>query len=212
MSYYSNRRTFSQEFRLLGDHCSQSSGAEGSGSMLLAADAPAAADADALRQAFLEPPEAAWPWVYWMVTDGMLTKEGITADLEAMRRVGIRGLIYMENDLYIPKGPVRFMTSRVAGDDSARGEGSHAPGNHDRHERRWRLFRQRRPLDYARALHADAHLERDDAGGPQCLRRAASSAQDGARLLPRHCRAGISHAGRGIRSHGGALAQHHLWP
>ena len=40
----------------------------------------------------------------------MLTKEGITADLEAMRRVGIRGLIYMECYLFVPKGPVRFMT------------------------------------------------------------------------------------------------------
>lgn len=63
-----------------------------------------------LERLFLDPPEAAWPWVYWMVTDGMLTKEGITADLEAMRRVGIRGLIYMECDLYVPKGPVRFMS------------------------------------------------------------------------------------------------------
>jgi hypothetical protein len=65
---------------------------------------------DELQRAFLEPPEAAWPWVYWMVTDGTLTREGITADLEAMRRVGIRGLIYMECDLFVPKGPVRFMT------------------------------------------------------------------------------------------------------
>ena len=45
-----------------------------------------------------------------MVTDGTLTREGITADLEAMRRVGIRGLIYMECDWFIPKGPVRFMS------------------------------------------------------------------------------------------------------
>ena len=39
-----------------------------------------------LAHAFLDPPEAAWPWVYWVITDGTLTREGITADLEAMRR------------------------------------------------------------------------------------------------------------------------------
>jgi hypothetical protein len=63
-----------------------------------------------LERAFLEPPDGAWPWVYWFVSDGNLTREGITADFEAMHRVGIHGALYMEVDQYVPKGPARFLT------------------------------------------------------------------------------------------------------
>jgi hypothetical protein len=65
---------------------------------------------ETLEQAFLEPPDAAWPWVYWFVSDGNITREGVTADLEAMHRVGIRGVLYMECDLFTPKGPARFLS------------------------------------------------------------------------------------------------------
>jgi len=63
-----------------------------------------------LKRAFLEPPDGAWPWVYYWGNDGNISREGITADLEAMHRVGIRGVLYMEVDQYVPKGPVRFLT------------------------------------------------------------------------------------------------------
>jgi hypothetical protein len=62
------------------------------------------------EQAFRNPPDGAWPWVYWYGANGNITREGITADLEAMHRVGIRGVIYMEVDQYIPPGPVRFLS------------------------------------------------------------------------------------------------------
>lgn len=62
------------------------------------------------EQAFQNPPDAAWPWVYWYGANGNITREGITADLEAMQRVGIRGVIYMEVDQYIPAGPVRLLS------------------------------------------------------------------------------------------------------
>jgi len=39
---------------------------------------------DRLAAEFAAPPDAARPWVYWMWMDGNLTREGITADLEAM--------------------------------------------------------------------------------------------------------------------------------
>lgn len=42
--------------------------------------------------------------------DGNLTREGITADLEAMHRVGIGGVIIMEVNVGIPRGPVQFMS------------------------------------------------------------------------------------------------------
>jgi hypothetical protein len=42
--------------------------------------------------------------------DGNLGREGITADLEAMSQAGIGGVILMEVDVGVPKGPVRFMS------------------------------------------------------------------------------------------------------
>ena len=53
---------------------------------------------------------AARPWVYWMISDGNLSREGITADLEAMQDAGIGGVIIMEVDVGIPRGPVAFMS------------------------------------------------------------------------------------------------------
>jgi sugar phosphate isomerase/epimerase len=47
------------------------------------------AAADELEKNFAAPPEATKPRCYWYWMDGHITKEGITHDLEAMRRVGI---------------------------------------------------------------------------------------------------------------------------
>lgn len=63
-----------------------------------------------LERGFLRPPAAARPWVYYVVMDGTLTREGITADFEAMREAGIGGLMIMEVDLGLPRGPVGFMS------------------------------------------------------------------------------------------------------
>ena len=68
------------------------------------------ATAESLEQQFLSPAEDVWPWVYWYGDDGNISREAITADLESMRRVGIRGALYMEVDEFLPKGPVRFLT------------------------------------------------------------------------------------------------------
>ena len=43
-----------------------------------------------------------------MALDGNLTKEGITADLEAMARVGIGGALYLEVERFTPTGPAAF--------------------------------------------------------------------------------------------------------
>jgi alpha-L-rhamnosidase len=66
--------------------------------------------AASLEKLFGSPAEEAWPWTYWYGEDGNITREAITADLEAMHRVGIRGVLYMEVDLLIPKGPVRSLS------------------------------------------------------------------------------------------------------
>jgi hypothetical protein len=67
---------------------------------------------DALVQGFTRPPQSARPWVYWFWLNGNITREGITADLEAMKRVGIGGVLIMEVDQGAPVGPVGFMSSQ----------------------------------------------------------------------------------------------------
>ena len=63
-----------------------------------------------LERGFSRPPDAARPWVYYFVMDGNFTREGITADFEALNRAGIGGLLFMEVDVGIPRGPVKFMS------------------------------------------------------------------------------------------------------
>ncbi len=58
---------------------------------------------------FITPPNEARIWVYWFWLNSNITKEGITADLEAMKRVGIGGVLIMEVDQGAPVGPVVFM-------------------------------------------------------------------------------------------------------
>jgi len=51
---------------------------------------------DKLSEGFRNPPAQARPDIWWHWMDGNITKEGITADLEAMHRVGIGG-VYIFN-------------------------------------------------------------------------------------------------------------------
>src|ERR1035437_688422 len=73
---------------------------------LCALNAPAA---DSLERGFTQPPDSARPWVYWFWLSGNITSNGITADLEAMKRVGIGGVLIMETDQGAPVGPADFM-------------------------------------------------------------------------------------------------------
>ncbi|MBW6475093.1 MAG: hypothetical protein K0B14_18345, partial [Anaerolineaceae bacterium] len=45
---------------------------------------------------FLNPPDSHKPWVFWFWINGNISREGITRDLEAMKRVGINGVLWME--------------------------------------------------------------------------------------------------------------------
>ena len=71
--------------------------------------------ADALEKGFKTPPESAKPWQYWFWMNGNITKEGITADLEAMKRVGIGGALIFNLSSRIPSGRVDFMTDEWRG-------------------------------------------------------------------------------------------------
>jgi len=68
------------------------------------------APADSLTQGFLNPPHSAKPHTWWHWMDGNVTKEGITADLEAMKQVGIGGAQMFTVAQGIPKGPVDYMS------------------------------------------------------------------------------------------------------
>jgi len=70
------------------------------------------ARADALERDFRHPPREARPWVYWFWLNGNITSNGITADLEAMQRVGVGGVLIMEVDQGAPVGPVEFLGAR----------------------------------------------------------------------------------------------------
>ena len=65
---------------------------------------------DSLAQQFATPPAASRPWVYAFIVDGNLSKEGITADLEGMKRAGIGGLLVFDGTQQMPPGPARFMS------------------------------------------------------------------------------------------------------
>lgn len=76
--------------------------------LLLAHGAVAAPPSDALSKSFLTPPPTARPQVWWHWMNGNISKEGITADLEAMKRVGIGGGTICVLGDYAPEGPVHF--------------------------------------------------------------------------------------------------------
>ena len=59
-------------------------------------------------EAFRNPPPSSRPHTWWHWMNGNVTKEGITADLEAMAAVGIGGAQIFDAGLALPKGPVSF--------------------------------------------------------------------------------------------------------
>ena len=66
--------------------------------------------ADSLETGFLSPPESARPHTWWQWMNGNITKEGITADLEAMKQIGLGGATVVNLDCGIPRGNVPFMS------------------------------------------------------------------------------------------------------
>ena len=76
--------------------------------VLIAVPSSAALSAGLSREAFRNPPHEAKPHTWWHWMNGNVTKEGITADLEAMARVGIGGAQIFDAGLALPKGPVAF--------------------------------------------------------------------------------------------------------
>ena len=64
---------------------------------------PSVAAADALESGFLNPPDSAKPQTWWHWMNGNITKTGITADLEAMKQIGLGGATVVNVDCGIPR-------------------------------------------------------------------------------------------------------------
>jgi hypothetical protein len=84
--------------------------AAGSLSLPHGAAQPPGGDARAMESAFATPPDSAKPWVYWFWLNGNLSREGATADLEAMKQAGIAGVLIMSIGGGADPGPIRFLT------------------------------------------------------------------------------------------------------
>ncbi|HEX5155250.1 MAG TPA: glycosyl hydrolase [Parafilimonas sp.] len=59
---------------------------------------------------FKQPPVSSAPRVLWFWMNGNVTKEGITLDLEAMKQVGIGGVLNFDVGTGIPKGPIKYLS------------------------------------------------------------------------------------------------------
>jgi len=93
-------------------------GGQGTGGKIgESAAAASSANTDAggdLESGFSNPPAGARPQTYWLWMNGNITREGITADLEAMARVGVGGALTFNvagsHGCDIPPGPVDYLS------------------------------------------------------------------------------------------------------
>lgn len=80
----------------------------------IAGDAGASAKSELGRQ-FEHPPESARPRTWWHWVSGNVSAQGITADLEAMKEIGLGGAQLFTVDQSQVKGPVKFMSPQWRG-------------------------------------------------------------------------------------------------
>lgn len=65
--------------------------------------------ADQLATGFDAPPRSARPETFWHWMNGNVTREGITLDLEAMAKIGVRGAMIFDGSDYLPAGPANYL-------------------------------------------------------------------------------------------------------
>ncbi len=81
--------------------------------LAICALADSATATDNLARAFASPADSAKPRTYWFHMSGNITKPGITADLEAMKEIGLAGTLFMNVSVALPTGlvePKDFMS------------------------------------------------------------------------------------------------------
>jgi hypothetical protein len=76
----------------------------------LALSVTALAQADSLDEGFATPPDSAKPRTWWHWVSGNVSSEGITADLQAMKKIGLGGAQIFTVDQSEVKGPVVFLS------------------------------------------------------------------------------------------------------
>ena len=77
---------------------------------LLAAPLLAEVTAGLEEREFMTPPPSARPHVYWYWMNGNISREGLTADLEAMKRAGIGGAGIFNIGGHGGSGPVKVLS------------------------------------------------------------------------------------------------------
>ncbi len=65
-----------------------------------------------LKADFIHPPDSSRPGVYWYFMDGWMSERGIKEDLESMKNAGIGGVVFLEVNVGVPKGPVDFLSEQ----------------------------------------------------------------------------------------------------
>jgi len=87
---------------------------------------PTAASSGDLAAGFVSPPESAKPKTWWHWMGGCISREGITADLESMKKAGLGGAFIFHVGQLPIDAPVKFQSDewwklmRFASDESAR--------------------------------------------------------------------------------------------
>ena len=80
-------------------------------SMLLASVCVNAATTSQLKKDFVDPPDIRKPYVMWYWMGGNISKEGVKADLDAMKEAGIGGVqIFNIGGGNSIKGPVEILS------------------------------------------------------------------------------------------------------
>jgi hypothetical protein len=80
--------------------------------LICAVIAPLQTKASNIEQSFLNPPDTVRPQIYWMQMNANISKEGITADLEAMKRARLGGFQTFHLGHGIPDGNVGYMSEQ----------------------------------------------------------------------------------------------------
>lgn len=65
--------------------------------------------ADPLVAGFTVPPADVRPQTFWFWMNGNVSRDGITRDLEAMKRVGMGGAMIFDGGTYLPAGPADYL-------------------------------------------------------------------------------------------------------
>ena len=81
-----------------------------------------------LEEGFRSPPLQAKPLTWWHWINGNVSREGIRADLEDMKRAGLGGMQLVDVAMYSPPGPVRYHSAEWYSDVEYAIETAHGLG------------------------------------------------------------------------------------